>query len=191
MSQIKNCYLDVETTGLWPNMHGLIQIGGIIEIDDTEVERFNFHCKPFNDKVIDSKALTVNGITEDQLAEFPDPTKVFSKVINIFGKYVSPYDPLDKFAFIAYNAKFDESFIRQWFKDNKSKFFGSWFWYPIIDTAQTVFEQDRAGRAALLNFKLKTVAAYYGLTIDNSRLHDAMYDIELTRDLYKLVSAHN
>jgi DNA polymerase-3 subunit epsilon len=35
-----------------------------------------------------------------------------------------------------------------------------------------------------VDFKLKTVCAKAGITIDESRLHDASYDIMLTRELY-------
>ena len=39
-------------------------------------------------------------------------------------------------------------------------------------------------RASFPNFKLMTVAASCGLTIEADRLHDSMYDVELTRDLF-------
>jgi hypothetical protein len=39
-------------------------------------------------------------------------------------------------------------------------------------------------RAELSNFKLATVARYCGIKVDDSRLHDSQYDIELTRELW-------
>ena len=44
-------------------------------------------------------------------------------------------------------------------------------------------------RSKLLDFKLNTVCSYVGITIDDSQLHDAIYDIKLTRELYKIVTA--
>jgi DNA polymerase-3 subunit epsilon len=38
------------------------------------------------------------------------------------------------------------------------------------------------------DFKLKTVAKEVGLVIDESKLHDAVYDVMLTRDIYKLIT---
>jgi hypothetical protein len=42
----------------------------------------------------------------------------------------------------------------------------------------------RPVRAELPNFKLATVARHTGIDVDDSRLHDSMYDIELTRQLW-------
>lgn len=39
------------------------------------------------------------------------------------------------------------------------------------------------------NFKLMTVARTMGIEIDENKLHDATYDIELTRDIfYKIIN---
>jgi DNA polymerase-3 subunit epsilon len=43
-------------------------------------------------------------------------------------------------------------------------------------------------RVAMENFKLMTVARAVGIEIDESKLHDAQYDIELTRTIYKIVT---
>ena len=43
-------------------------------------------------------------------------------------------------------------------------------------------------RVAMPNFKLMSVARAVGIEIDESRLHDAQYDIELTRTIYKIVT---
>ena len=39
-------------------------------------------------------------------------------------------------------------------------------------------------RAELPNFKLATVAKHAVIEVDDSRLHDSRYDIELTRQLW-------
>jgi DNA polymerase-3 subunit epsilon len=41
-------------------------------------------------------------------------------------------------------------------------------------------------RHTMKDFKLKTVAETLGIKIDESKLHDAMYDIELTWRIYKI-----
>ena len=40
----------------------------------------------------------------------------------------------------------------------------------------------------MLNFKLSTVAQTVGIEIDEARLHEANYDIELTRAVYGIVT---
>jgi DNA polymerase-3 subunit epsilon len=37
------------------------------------------------------------------------------------------------------------------------------------------------------DFKLKTVCRHAGISVDESKIHDAIYDIEITRALYKKV----
>ena len=38
--------------------------------------------------------------------------------------------------------------------------------------------------------KLKTVAKYLGIEVDKSKLHDAWYDIEITRQIYAKLLIH-
>lgn len=45
----------------------------------------------------------------------------------------------------------------------------------------------RERRPHMPNFKLMTVARELGIEVDESRLHDAEYDIELTKAMYKAV----
>jgi DNA polymerase-3 subunit epsilon len=40
----------------------------------------------------------------------------------------------------------------------------------------------------MANFQLKTVAAFLGIEVDESRLHDAEYDIDLTMQIYDIVT---
>ena len=48
----------------------------------------------------------------------------------------------------------------------------------------------RSSRKDLPNFKLMSVAKAFGVKLDESLLHDANYDIKITRELfYKLVEA--
>ena len=42
-------------------------------------------------------------------------------------------------------------------------------------------------RAEMENFKLSTVAKFLGVSVADDALHNAMYDIELTRSVYEIV----
>lgn len=68
---------------------------------------------------------------------------------------------------------------------NGDNYFGSWFWSDAIDVmvlaAQALMEQ----RPMMKDFKLRTVAEQLGIVIEEERLHDAMYDIYLTHEIYK------
>ncbi len=52
--------------------------------------------------------------------------------------------------------------------------------YPPL-AAQALMEQ----RHMMKDFKLHSVAAQFGIELDESKLHDAMYDIYLTYEVYK------
>lgn len=38
------------------------------------------------------------------------------------------------------------------------------------------------------NFQLRSVAKYLGIEVDETKLHDAKYDIYLTLEIYKIVT---
>jgi len=40
-------------------------------------------------------------------------------------------------------------------------------------------------RPSMPNFKLMTVAKHIGLDIDESKAYDAIYDVEITREIFK------
>ncbi len=45
-------------------------------------------------------------------------------------------------------------------------------------------------RHKLENFKLSTVAKYLGVNVDETKLHDAYYDIYLTKEVYRLIYSY-
>ena len=44
-----------------------------------------------------------------------------------------------------------------------------------------------AERPLMPNFKLSTVAAQLGVVVAEDKLHDALYDVDLTRDAYHVM----
>ena len=47
-----------------------------------------------------------------------------------------------------------------------------------------------AKRGQMENFKQGTVAATLGIQVDENKLHDALYDIQLCRAIYDIVSPY-
>lgn len=185
---MKLFYIDVETTGLNPDKNGIIQIGGIIEIDGKEKEHINFSICPFPNDIIDEKALEVNRMTKDEILAFPPPSKTYHDLTRLILKYISKYDRTDKFHFIGYNSRFDDDFLRSWFKKCGDVYYGSYFYFPSIDVMNMAAIKFMETREVFANFKLMTVAKAAGIEIDNNKAHDAMYDIEITKKLfYKLI----
>ena len=185
----KLCFIDTETTGTDVNVHGLIQVAGILTTWDpttrlfTELERFDLRMKPFPADRVEASALAVNGVTEEQLAELPAPGNQYRALVALLGKHISKFNRLDKAWFVGYNARFDSDFIRRWFEKCGDVYYGSWFWYPPIDVTNLAAIRFLQNRQTLPNFKLSTVADALGIKPEGE-LHDAMTDIKLTQAIF-------
>jgi DNA polymerase-3 subunit epsilon len=179
----KQIFIDVETTGVDPIQHGLVQVAGAIVIDGKLKESFNYFMCPPSDKTFEVRALEVIGMDMKKIETFQSSAKAYSEFHSMLRRYVNKYDKTDKFHFIAYNSPFDVGFIRQWFLDNLDKYFGSMFWTPDICVMRLAGHYLQDQREKLKNFKLSTVCEFLDIKADG-KLHDAMIDIELTMRLY-------
>lgn len=182
---MKLFYCDLETTGLDPAKNGVQQIAGMIELDGVEKERFNFDVKPFRGKIISKQALVVTGKTVEDLETYEEPMTVYATLFKLISQYVDRYNRNDKFFFVAYNARFDMDFLRQWFADCGDKYFGSYFWFPYLCVMDLAGWKLADKRPTMQNFKLTTVARQLGLQFDESEAHDGLFDVDLTKKVYQ------
>ena len=186
---MKLFFYDLETTGVryWKN--GIHQISGMIVIDGEVKEEFNFKVQPYKDGVIEDEALKIAGITREDLESYADMKFIYVQICAILSKYVDKFNKKDKFHLVGYNnASFDNQFFRAFFIQNDDIYFGSWFWADSIDVMVLASNYLMSKRTQLIDFKLKTVAAFLGIEVDESRLHDALYDIQLTREIFNKVT---
>ena len=183
----KLLFLDVETTGTDPARHGIVQLSGIIEIDGIEKERFDYRLKPFPGDLFNPEALKVNGLTMEQIRGFEEPLTVYQEFKVMIFKYIDRYDKKEKFHIVGYNSRFDDSFLRRLFEKCLDKFYGSYFWWPAIDVSNMAALKCINSRYEFKNFKLITVAKAAGIEIDPNKLHDAMYDVNITKELFYLL----
>lgn len=182
-------FYDLETTGTKDHKHSIHQIAGCVEVDGEVAEWFNFNVAPHPKAQIDPKAMEVGGVTEAQIRNYPPMAEVFKKVKALLSRHCDPYNPKDKMYLCGYNnAHFDDEFFRAWFEQNMDEYFHSWFWAGSLDVMVLASEYLISRRVGMENFKLMTVAKTLGIKVDESRLHDALYDIQLTRDVYMIVT---
>lgn len=185
---MKLLFFDLETTGTNPGRNGIHQISGQIVIDGKHVQDFDFHVWPNPKAVIEDAALNVGGVTREQVLAYPPMGQVYKEFVAMLDKYVDKYNKKDKFFLVGdNNAAFDNQFLRGFFLQNGDNYFGSYFWSNSIDVMVLASAYIADRRADMENFKLSTVAKFLGVSVSDDSLHNALYDIELTRAVYEIV----
>ena len=154
---MKELFIDVETTGTAPTTSTIREIGFIYRK---------------NKKVI--KTVEIKG---------PEP-HCYTEFLKHLDGIVNKYDVTDKLYFLAYNAKFDNDFVREMFKRNNNNFFGSYFHNPYICVMQLAAFKFMRKNKFPENFKLSTVCKYFKIDIVENNLHGAKYDVKILKDLY-------
>lgn len=187
---IKKFFFDLETTGLDHTVNAIHQLSGCIEIDDTVVEEFNFKMRPWDGAIIEPKALETCNVDLETIMAYEPEEEVFKKFMAMVQRYVKKFDKKDKMYMIGFNnAAFDNRWLRRWYEMNmRDDYFNSFFWGNTLDVMVLASEYLLEKRVGMENFKLMNVARACGIEIDESKLHDAQYDIELTRNVYRIVT---
>lgn len=186
---IKKLFYDLETTGVDERQNGIHQLSGCIEIDGEVVDTFNWLVAPNPKAKISEEALTVCGVSLETIQAYEEMGRVYRRFKAMLAKHCDPYNKLDKIYLCGFNNRgFDDKFLRAWFMQNGDTFFGSWFWADSLDVMVLSSQYLIERRVKMLNFKLQTVAEEVGIVVDETRLHDANYDIELTRGVYRIVT---
>lgn len=182
-------FYDVESTGTNYHKHSIHQLAGLIEIDDIVVDEFNIHTRPHPKAIIEKEALDVAGVTEEEILAYPDMKDCHKEFVGLISRYVNRYDRRSKAFLVGFNNRaFDDQFLRAWFQQNGDEFFGSYFYSDTRDALVLASEYLEDRRNHMPNFQLHSVAKELGLEVDQNRLHDASYDVELTRQIYRIVT---
>jgi DNA polymerase-3 subunit epsilon len=186
----KVCWVDVETTGLHPGYHGIIQLAVLIEVEMKIVEERDWKVRPLLEHRIDQEALDLRGLKEPQIKNWQPSGLAFKELEALLGRFVSRFKKEDKFVLAGYNINsFDEPFLREFFKENAASkrareaggWFGSYFFWPKRDIQTYLSDYITERGLRLENYKLETVCEHFGIEID---AHDALSDIRATRALY-------
>lgn len=176
---------DVETTGLYANTHGIIQLAGVIEINNEVVEEFDFKMKPFPTDKISQESLDVTGYKLEEIVKWEDPKITYVKIIEIMNKYVNRFNPNDKFYPCGYNIAFDTNFLIQFFKKNNDQYIGSYLKLNSqVDPLYILRMLDFMGKISMHDYRLESVCKALGIEI---KAHDALSDIKATIEIRKIV----
>jgi len=178
---MKLLFLDTETTGLDPEKHGVVQIAGIIEINGEEKERFDLHSQIFDEQIAEPKALKVNGLTLEQIGQFPEPTTTHAELKKIWDKYIDKYNKADKFYMVGQNVPFDYGFLDKFFKNCGDDYLYSYINYDKIDLVALTAAFKVAGIYDFKKVNLEAVAEMFNIEFT---AHDAAADIDVTRKIF-------
>ena len=185
----KLLFFDLETTGFYWWRHSIHQIGIMVEIDGVVVEKIDIKLRPFPGAPIEQEALDACGVTLEQIMGYQSQEAGFKQFREVLRKYVDRYDKTDKFYLVGYNnGKFDNEFLVRLFERNKDTMFYSYFWGNYLDVVVLASQLLIDERVDMPSFKLHRVARTLGIEVDEEKLHDALYDVELTRELYNRIT---
>jgi len=186
---MKTLWFDVETTGLDPIKHDIVQVAGIIESEGKIIEEFEFFQQPKNRNDVDAYALKVQNKTLDDVMAYPENGNIYRKMIGIFNKHVNKFSIFDKFMPAGQNVQFDKQFLYSTWNKNGDSYLGSYLWGANIDLLTAVAIAIDMGKMDIpLNkkgapgYKLEFIAKVLGVNLENA--HSAIDDIKATRDCY-------
>jgi DNA polymerase-3 subunit epsilon len=165
--------LDTETTGLNPQEgHRIIEIG-CVEVVNRRLTGKNFHVYINPERIIDSGAIEVHGITNEFLADKP----TFNCIVDDFIAFIQGAE------LVIHNAPFDVGFINYEFSRLNNGTGTVTDYSKVFDTL-TYARKKHPGQRNSLDALCKRYS------IDNSHreLHGALLDAEILADVFLLMT---
>lgn len=172
--------IDVETSGLNPNKHALLEMCIVILNMDQDGNYYRQethfeHILPFKDAELDPAALVINQIDPYQPLRFALDEKIalqqlFTHIFTALNQQCCK-----KAILVGHNAWFDLLFIQQAIQRTN-----------IISPLHAFTCLDTATLSGLMYGQTVLSKAIYaaGLTFDKNQAHSAIYDAEKTADLF-------
>lgn len=188
--------IDVETTGLDPKRHEIIEIAAIA-LDSNFVPRrdvlpFDIYMKPNFPERIDKKAMQVNNICLMDVMKtgFDSFTAIdlFEKWVDKIGLTFLMAGERKKIRPLGHNYAFDKSFIEPWLGPETYKHIFSHLYKDTMIAAQ--FANDKAAMHAepVPYSKNSLTWLCRAHRIERIRSHRALSDAKATAELYRLMA---
>jgi DNA polymerase-3 subunit epsilon len=164
-------FVDVETTGLDPQVHALIEVA-VLKVDAdilAVIDRFESRVRPAPDAVVDPAAARVNGYAPEDWSDAPDLQDVLPRVAAILGGSI----------IAGHNPGFDWAFLSAAFRRADSPLPD--VDHHLLDTASLAWPLLRKG--AIPSLSLRDLCAH--LKVTNDGAHRAMADAERAFHVYR------
>src|SRR6056297_855209 len=169
LSETEFIVFDLETTGLNPSQHEIIEIGAVKFRGGEKIDQFKSFINP--GVKIPTKITDITGINNRMVKDAPGLKEVIQDFIEFAGDGV----------LVAHNADFDYGFIRTALENldiDKDD-------YTVLDTLGL----SRAVVKDSKNHKLNTLAKYFGVDLENHHraLDDAAATAEVLSNLLEII----
>jgi DNA polymerase III epsilon subunit-like protein len=173
-------FVDLETGGLYPTKHSILQIAAVItDLDFKTQGYFMSYLKPHAHLEISDYALTVNKLNLDDLYNAPEEDLV-ALALHQFAHIKG-----HKGRFAGYNCQFDLEFLALMWERQRDNIAVPYH-VPWLDI-YTCAKSKLGNNSGLPNFKLTSVADYFG--INAAGAHDALQDLFMTIEIAKLLKS--
>lgn len=160
----KYIVLDIETTGLSISDDEIIEIGALLVENTKIIDMFNTLIR--SSKPVPSKTKELTGISDEMLREKGrDISDVLPELLSFVGEL-----PI-----VSHNPSFDYGFLREYCKRFSLPLLSN----RCIDTIALARRQVRD----VSNYKLTTLAEYFGISIESS--HRCVADCKMTKLIYE------
>ena len=184
----KVIWIDTETTGLDPKIHGLREVGFLIEIDGQIVEEGHLFIDTMtykNEKYISKYVHDEMGINEEVLELNKTSQEQLMTFEQVLHKYVRKEDN-QKFQIAGFNVDFDIAFIIDWFSDTDGlkRGFNTYFGHQKLDVLELVRHLKYLKFFETENNRLETLCNHFEIDID---AHQALSDIQATKILHQVL----
>jgi DNA polymerase-3 subunit epsilon len=162
-------FIDIETSGLDPNKHDVIEVG-IVSTHHGKVERRTQFSLAFDPAYASPRALEVNGYGKRTFAPLLPDDEAFALVDDIFS---------DKGLFIAWHAHFDSSFMNAWYaRANRST---PWTHRRVVDLPSLIM----GAKGIITLGSSREMLIQLGLDADFEGRHSALADAEMNWKAYQ------
>ncbi|MDP3958041.1 MAG: 3'-5' exonuclease [bacterium] len=171
-------FIDTETTGLNPEWHELIEIGGVLARQIPRkgkgpelevVEEFEMKVKPVHVETADPIALEIVGYDEAD----------WTSAVDLKQALIVLAEKTEGCIMVGHNVAFDHSFIEKAYEENGMK---NTMHYHKLDTISLAYAK-LYDKMEIEKFSLRSLCEYFG--IENKRAHTALSDARATFELYK------
>ena len=191
------CFYDLETAGLNPGKHPIIQIAAVaVDAELHELETFEVKVA-FDEAEADPNSLSGNHYDKETWQREAIPA---AEAASQFARFLHRHATVDMVSkqgkpyyvaqLVAHNGeRFDGPFLHAWYRK-----LGIYCpaRYMVLCTKQRalwLFDEDKT-LTPPLNYKLGTLCEFFGVKLRAEDAHDALNDVRATVELYRAIRSH-